>query len=296
MIPDSLQQRLETTDGQQTLTWQGRELVLFNQDWGQLAVALTGAQVVHFQPTGDTAPWLWLTPTPAPPPAPLRGGIPLCWPWFGDERYADEHPDRPGPFHGTARLAPWRLDGVDEHEEGIEVHLSPEQRLHGRLNARAVIQANARRLHVELISENVGDAPVKTSAALHTYVAVSDAFACRLEGLAGARYLDKHRGFAEGEQQGVLALGGAVDRIYHSNAAVDVDDGRRLLRVAKEQSDSTVVWHPGQTPLDDTPAAAARGFVCVEAANTRLDPVWLVPGAQHLLGTTLTRPTTEDSA
>ncbi|GAB2725458.1 aldose epimerase family protein [Halomonas garicola] len=292
MIPDSLQERLDATDDQQTLTWEGRELVLFNQPWGQLAVALTGAQVVHFKPAGDT-PWLWLTPTPAAAPATLRGGIPLCWPWFGDERYADESPNRQGPFHGTARLAPWRLDGVDEHEEGIEVHLSPEERLHGRLTVRVVIQANARRLHVELISENVGDAPVKTSAALHTYLAVDDAFACRLEGLAGARYLDKHQGFAEGEQQGTLAPSGAVDRIYHSNAAVRVHDGRRTLLVAKDQSDSTVVWHPGEAPPDDTSPAAARGFLCVEAANTRLDPVWLVSGAQHLLGTTLTRPPAE---
>jgi glucose-6-phosphate 1-epimerase len=48
-----------------------------------------------------------------------------------------------------------------------------------------------------------------------------------------------------------------------------------------------VIWHPGETLPDDTPEEAARHFLCVESANTRLDPVWLVPGAQHLLGTTL---------
>lgn len=288
MIPDSLRQRLDATDGQQTLTWQGREMVLFHQAWGQLAIALTGAQVVHFQPSGES-PWLWLTPTPAEAPATLRGGIPLCWPWFGDERYADESPNRQGPFHGHARLALWRLDAVDEHEEGIEVHLSPEERLHSQLNVRLVIQANARRLNVELISENAGEAPVKTSAALHSYLAVDDAFACQLEGLAGARYLDKRRDFAESEQQGTLAVRGPLDRLYHSNAAVVVDDGRRRLNVAKYQSDSTVVWHPGTATLDDTHDSAVRNFICVESANTRLDPVWLVPGARHLLGTTLSR-------
>lgn len=295
MIPDSLRQRLETTDSQQTITWEGREIVLFNQPWGQLAIALTGAQVVHFQPAGDQN-WLWLTPTPAAPPATLRGGIPLCWPWFGNERYADESPNRQGPFHGTARLAPWRLDGVDEHEEGIEVHLSPEERLHSQLNARLVVQANARRLHVELISENIGEAPIKTSAALHSYLAVSDAYQCRLEGLAGARYLDKRHDFAESEQQGTLAVRGAIDRIYHSNHAVMLDDGQRRLQIAKEQSDSTVVWHPGPAALNDANEDAARGFLCVEAANTRLDPVWLVPGGQHLLGTTITRQPAEDTA
>jgi glucose-6-phosphate 1-epimerase len=256
--------------------------------WGEMVISLQGAQVLHFQPTGDTG-WLWVTPTPQALPGAIRGGIPLCWPWFADERYADESPERNGPFHGLARYAMWRLDAVDDHAEGIEVHLSPEERLHSQLTARVVIQANAQRLNVEIISENIGDAPIKTSGALHTYLAVNEAHQCRLEGLAGARYLDKLRDFAESEQQGTLAIRGPVDRIYHTNEAVLLDDGQRTLRIGKQSSDSTVVWHPDSELPNDTPADAAKHFICVEAANTRLDPVWLVPGAQHLLGTTISR-------
>uniref|UniRef100_UPI00261BBD56 aldose epimerase family protein n=1 Tax=uncultured Halomonas sp. TaxID=173971 RepID=UPI00261BBD56 len=222
-------------------------------------------------------------------PGAIRGGIPLCWPWFADDHYADESEDKSGPFHGPARLAGWHLDAVDEHEEGVELHLSPEARLHTQLAPRVVIQANARRLHVELITEHVGETPVKISGALHSYLAVADARACRLEGLVGARYLDKLAGFAEGEQQGELGVRGAVDRIYHSNAELTLDDGQRRLRIARQGSDSAVVWQPGDALPEDTPADAGRRFLCVESANTRLDPVWLVPGAQHLLGTTLSR-------
>ncbi len=178
---------------------------------------------------------------------------------------------------------------MDEHEEGVELHLSPEQRLHQQLAPRLVVQANANRLHVELITEHTGETPVKMSGALHTYLAVADTFACRLEGLLGARYLDKLAGFAEGEQQGELGVRGGIDRIYHSNAEVTLDDGERRLRIARQGSDSVVVWHPGETLPEDTPGEAARSLLCVEAANTRLDPVWLVPGAQHPLGTTLSR-------
>lgn len=286
MMPEPLRQLLDSVQGQQCHDWQGRELTLFNATWGELIIAHQGAQVLHFQPAGETA-WLWMTPTPAPSPAPVRGGIPLCWPWFGDEGYADESEDRSGPFHGPARHAAWRLDAVDDHEEGIEAHLSPLTPLHGSLRPRVVIQANRQRLHVELISENHGAAPVKLSAALHSYLAVKDIQACRLEGLAGARYLDKRAGFREAEQQGILTPRGPIDRIYHSNVAVLLDDGQRRRRIAKHDSDSTVVWHPGSAVPADTPATAARQFICIEAANTRLDPVWLVPGAQHLLGTTL---------
>lgn len=288
MIPDSLTQLLADVDGHQPATWQGRDVALFNMDWGSMVISLQGAQVLHFQPRNEQA-WLWVTPTPQAMPGAIRGGIPLCWPWFADERYADESPERNGPFHGLARHALWRLDAVDDHAEGIEVHLSPTQPLHSQLTARLVVQANAQRLNVELITENIGEAPVKTSGALHTYLAVDDVHQCRLEGLSGARYLDKLRDFSEAQQQGTLAIRGAVDRIYHTNEAVLLNDGVRTLRIAKQSSDSTVVWHPDSDLPSDTPAEAGRHFVCVEAANTRLDPVWLVPGAQHLLGTTLSR-------
>ncbi|WP_444984998.1 aldose epimerase family protein [Halomonas mongoliensis] len=341
MIPASLRTLLDETRGQRRAEWQGRQVWLANEAWGELALSLQGGQVLHFLPSPDAATaegslpssdaataegslpsplsnasedtrtrvsasrpsesegegeealvaggWLWVTPTPQALPGTIRGGIPLCWPWFADDHYADESEDRSGPFHGPARLAGWRLDAVDEHEEGVELHLSPEERLHTQLAPRVVIQANARRLHVELITEHVGETPVKISGALHSYLAVADARACRLEGLVGARYLDKLAGFAEGEQQGELGVRGAVDRIYHSNAELTLDDGQRRLRIARQGSDSAVVWQPGDALPEDTPADAGRRFLCAEAANTRLDPVWLVPGAQHLLGTTLSR-------
>ncbi len=312
MIPATLRALLDDTRGQRRAEWADREIWLANEAWGELAISLQGAQVLHFLPAsphsfapentrmhasapgpGDSLEemvaggWLWVTPTPQALPGAIRGGIPLCWPWFADDRYADESADHSGPFHGLARKADWRLDAVDEHEEGVELHLSPLERLHSQLTPRLVVQANARRLHLELITEHVGETPVKISGALHSYLAVNDAFACRVEGLAGARYLDKLAGFAEREQQGELGIRGGLDRIYHTNAELTLDDGARRLRVARQGSDSAVVWHPGEAPPADTPANAARRFLCVESANTRLDPVWLVPGAQHLLGTTL---------
>ena len=309
MIPETLRALLDATQGQRRAEWAGREVWLANEAWGELAVSLQGAQVLHYQPWAPEATqahattsspdqredalvpggWLWVTPTPQERPGAIRGGIPLCWPWFADEHTADESSDRSGPMHGPARKADWRLDAVDEHEEGLELHLRPLERLHSQLMPRAVIQANAQRLHVELITEHTGETPVKITGALHSYLAVDDAFACRVEGLAGARYLDKLQDFAESEQQGELGVRSGIDRIYHSNAETWLDDGQRRLRIARQGSDSVVVWNPGDTPPADTSLAAARRFLCVESANTRLDPVWLVPGAQHLLGTTLSR-------
>lgn len=285
MIPPSLRELLDTTEGQRQAEWEGRPVWLAREAWGELAISLQGAQLLHYRPAGDASEgWLWVTPTPQAIPGAIRGGIPLCWPWF-----ADESPDGQGPPHGPARKAEWRLDAADEHEEGVELHLSPESRLHEQLVPRAVIQANAQRLHVELITEHRGETPVKYTGALHTYFSVAHAHHCKVEGLAGARYLDKLQGFAEGVQQGEPGIRGAIDRIYQSNHEVVLDDGERRLRIAKQGSDSTVVWHPDTELPSDTPPDIGHRFLCVEAACTRVDPVWLVPGAQHLLATTVTR-------
>ena len=311
MIPQSLRELLDATEGQREAEWEGRRVWLAREPWGELAVSLQGAQVLHYlpapadsapeaarvapaagaTPAGDSDGWLWVTPTPQALPGAIRGGIPLCWPWFADEKFADESPDHSGPMHGPARKADWRLDAVDEHEQGVELHLSPESRLHEQLIPRAVIQANAQRLHIELITEHRGETPAKYTGALHSYFSVSHAHRCRVEGLAGSRYLDKLKGFAEDVQQGEPGIRSAIDRIYQSNREVVLDDGTRRLRIAKQGSDSTVVWHPDDELPADTPAEVGHRFLCVEAACTRVDPVWLVPGAQHLLATTISRDT-----
>ncbi|WP_251977948.1 D-hexose-6-phosphate mutarotase [Salinicola avicenniae] len=289
MIPDTLRELIETTDGQREAEWEGRTLLLINDTWGELAISLQGAQVLHYRPADDDHGWLWVTPTPQPLPKAIRGGIPLCWPWF-----ADESPDGQGPMHGPARTADWRVDAVDEDVsgDGVEIHLSPLTRLHDELTPSAVVHANARHLSVELVTRHTGTTPVKMTGALHTYFAVADTHRCRVEGLAGARYLDKLERFAEKDQLGELGIRGALDRIYQSHRPVVLDDGQRRLTITKQGSDSTVVWHPGSDLPSDTPADAGQRFLCVEAACTRLDPVWLVPDAQHLLATTIAREAT----
>ncbi|MGO2502767.1 MAG: D-hexose-6-phosphate mutarotase [Cobetia marina] len=278
MIPESLRALVDATSGQRTCEWQGRMLLILNRAWGELVVCHQGAQVLHYQPASQR-PWLWVTETPAALPGSIRGGIPLCWPWF-----ADEYPEGESELHGPARKAEWRIDAVEEdEEEGVEIHASPQSPLHAALSPRVVIFAGRHFLKVELITENRGENPVKMTGALHTYFAVEDAFQCRVTGLAGASYLDKRQDFSRLDQQGELGIRGPLDRIYQSSQVQVLEDGQRRLRIAKQGSDSTVVWHPGDAPPADTSVENARGFLCVETACTRLDPVWLPPGAQHLL-------------
>ncbi len=284
-IPADLAEMVAATDGQREVDWHGRKVVVIHEQWGSLAVSLQGAQVLHFAPRGQS-PWLWLTATPYEAPQAIRGGIPLSWPWFADRE------DGQGPQHGYARIAEWRLDASEEENDGIELHLSPLQPLDEQLSPRVVIKANHQRLRVELITEHTGDTPVRFTQALHSYFAVSNTHSSRVEGLAGATFIDKMNGFRESEQQGELAVRGALDRMYHSNRALTLVDtraeGDHRLRIAKEGSDSSVIWHPGDKRPNDIPADHLYGFLCVEAACTQLDPIWLAPGSQHLLAQQIT--------
>lgn len=277
-LPASLQTLVEGTTGQRDVTWEGRQLLVLNQPWGSLALSREGGQVLHFAPRGQ-APWLWISSTPKPLPAAIRGGIPVCWP-----RFADEASDIDLPFHGIARKMAWQIDAVDGDDEGVEIHISPAEAVDLQLLPRCVILASAQRLRVELITEHRGTTPVRFTQALHTYLAVSDTHVCRIEGLTGARYIDKLKGGQEVDQVGELAIRGPLDRIYHSAIPLMLHDTARRLRVSKEGSDSTVVWHPGNEGRPaDIPEAELNGYLCIEAACTRLDPIWLPPGGQHLL-------------
>lgn len=276
-LPETLTGLIEDTRGQRDAVYAGRSLLILNQAWGSLVVSREGGQVIHFAPKGQS-PWLWLSSTPKALPSAFRGGSPLCWP-----RFADEASDIDLPFHGFARKLVWQIDAVDGDDEGVEVHLSPVDEVGSQLAPRCVIQASRQRLRIELITEHRGTTPVRFTQALHTYFAVRDTHQCRIEGLTGAKFIDKMNDFRETDQIGELAVRGPLDRIYHSARPVILDDGERRLRISKEGSDSTVVWHPDTGHPADMPADEVWHFVCVEAACTRLDPIWLPPGAQHML-------------
>src|SRR5512134_3816900 len=70
-------------------------------------VYLQGAHVAHFQPRGER-PVLWMSvESRFEAGKPLRGGVPICFPWFGPKAGATD-----APLHGFARIRPWTLREV----------------------------------------------------------------------------------------------------------------------------------------------------------------------------------------
>jgi D-hexose-6-phosphate mutarotase len=289
VLPDGV--RLETGSG-------GLERVTLTTSAGEGHVYLHGAQVTHFQPAG-VRPVLWVSRRShfegGRPGKPIRGGVPICFPWFGPKAGAPSSPP-----HGVARLLPWTLSVADVDEQGrVRATLAMRSDDYTRglyphdFSATFRVAVGAQ-LTMELTVSNAGAAPMVYEEALHTYFAVSDARRIGIAGLEGAPYLDKVDAFARKHgEASPIAITAETDRVYPGALGtvtiVDPDWKRRIV-VSKTGSATTVVWNPW---IDKARAMADFGddewreMICVESASAGDDRVTLAPGATHLITQTI---------
>lgn len=273
----------------------GLEMLRVDGPEGWAEIFLHGAHVTAWGPTGSESV-LWLSRSSRfDTRTAIRGGIPVCFPWFGQ---LDGHPD--APRHGFARTATWAVDGAhdDGHDVTVRLRLADSADTHGsawphRFTAVCSVVVGAR-LSVSLEVTNTGDEAVTFEEALHTYLAVADVTATEVTGLEGVDYLDKtaHGATVTGEV-GPVHVTGEVDRIYvGAPDVVTVHDvvGGRDLRVGKSGSGSTVVWNPwreGARATADIDDDGWATMLCVEASNVGPVAVRLEPGARHTMVTTI---------
>lgn len=224
------------------------------------------------------------------PGVPIRGGIPVCFPWFGDD------PEGKGrPAHGFARRVAWRLveqqPGPDATLFAFELTDDETTRAlwPHRFRARLVARLGPT-LDLAFTVTNTDARPFRYEEALHTYLAVGDVRRVVLRGLEGARYRDKARGGAIGHEGAEpVVFSEETDRTYHGLESVcTLQDPvlGRTLEVVKCDSRSTVVWTPWTDKaarLADLGADAWTGFLCVESGNLGPDAITLEPGASHTL-------------
>ncbi|MGQ0698424.1 MAG: D-hexose-6-phosphate mutarotase [Panacagrimonas sp.] len=262
-----------------------------------------GAHLTHWAPRGAN-PVLYLSPKAVfAPGKAIRGGVPLLFPWFGPrwngEAFDAAHGTK-SPAHGFARTAIWTVESVvrtPEDEIVAVLSLGPDavsRSLGFEAFALALECRVGRELHLALHVTNHGTAPMAYEEGLHTYFAVADVHAVRLEGLAGATYLDKRDGSTRKVQhKDRFAFTRDVDQVYlHTGAPLALHDpaGRRVVHIAKTGSQTTVIWNPWTllTPgFADLTADSWQHFVCVEPVNADENRVLLAAGATHSLTMTL---------
>ncbi|MGB0723079.1 MAG: D-hexose-6-phosphate mutarotase [Gammaproteobacteria bacterium] len=267
---------------------------LIGNDRGEARVCTYGGHVLSFRPRGSDHDLLFVSRQAVYRQGKaIRGGVPVCWPWFG--------PDPEGlgrPAHGFARTRHWTVTGsaaLDDGRTRLTLSLAPDADSHAlwprSFELRLVVTVGST-LELELITTNKGSTPFTLSQALHAYFAVGDVNRVQVLGLENHDYIDQLEDHAVKHQLGAVTFGAEVDRIYTGvEAPLTLDDPtlERRIVITGAGSRSAVVWNPW---VDKAAALADLGddeytaMVCVETANAGPDTVHLLPGASHTLSTT----------
>lgn len=245
-------------------------------EWSTAEIYPHGAHVTRFQKKGE-APLLFMSGSSEYKPGkPIRGGVPLIFPWFGA---------RDGlPAHGTARITTWDLMETRELPDG-------SIRLLFRLPSQDGIEADfivtvGRTLAMEFAVTNAGTADLTFENCLHTYFHIGDIRQISISGLQGARYRDQLLAAEFTEAGESIRFSGEVDRVYQNTAATAVIHDPELCRkliVRKSGSQSTVVWNPWiekSKRMPDFGDDEWPNMVCVESGNVREHAITLAPGAR----------------
>lgn len=253
-------------------------------------IALQGAHVMTWQPTGQ-APVIWLSKfAKFAPGKSIRGGVPVCWPWFGPHASNAQFPG-----HGFARTVPWQLLAAKALPDGrvrLDFELVQDEATRAQWPHDSVVRNTVtvgQELEVQLTTTNTGDKPFQLGQALHTYFEVGDIRRATVAGLEGCDYLDKVDGGARKQQQGPVAFTRETDRVYLATRGccgiVDPALGRTIL-ITSTGSHSTVVWNPWIEKADKMGDFGQDGYlnmVCVETANAAEDVVSLAAGETHAM-------------
>lgn len=242
-------------------------------------VSLLGAQVLSFKYHGEPD-LLWLSSlADFSGASPIRGGIPICWPWFGSVAK---------PAHGWARTALWTLTGKEETAHEVTVRLAFRPVDQSVLRAELAITVSDR-LYLKLTTINEGSQTAVLTEALHSYFQVSDVDKVRLEGMGECTYFDKLQNTTEAFVGGRMPPVAPFDQVYHSahSPLLIVDEPwQRTITLEKQASGSTVLWNPGReasATIKDMHPEGYKNLLCVEAGNVMDQRVLLAPNSSHTL-------------
>ena len=256
-------------------------------------IYLHGAQVTSWKPAGNDEVLFLSTQSHWQEGRAIRGGIPICFPWF---RAKADNPR--APAHGLVRTTMWQLESMVEEQGRVIVSMGTESTAQTRHWSPAEFRLVHRvqfgsELHLELVCTNTGRSSLRFEEALHTYNRVAEVGRVRLEGLDTVRFLDNTDLNKEKTQHGEVLIKAPTDNAYLDTAGdIDLLDPamRRQILLRKSNSATTVVWNPwrdGAARLEDLGEGEWQQFLCVEASNILGAAIDLAPGEEHTMAATL---------
>jgi len=235
-------------------------------------ISLYGAQVLSYQPTPDQEV-LWLSPLANwHNHTPIRGGVPVCWPWFGPADKRLNPQQRPLPNHGVVRTQLWQVinEQTSAQSAGITLQITV---------ANLPWQTDAVTLQLQLDLANSltislrCDSNILQQAALHSYFKINSLQHTQVQPLP-KRFMDKLSAMIVDTTTSVAQFGAEVDRVYDMTPEVlNISSEGPTIEVSQQGHDASVVWNPWQEKsrqTKDLPDNSYLEFVCVETARLQL--------------------------
>lgn len=255
-------------------------------------IALQGGHIMHWQPRHTVEPVLWLSDQSRYEAGrSIRGGIPLCWPWFG------AHPtDSSLCMHGFARVTPFTVIDIGQMTNGytrVMLQMKHTENAQRQLSYPYTLLMTieiGETLSVKLATTNRARQPFFMGEAFHTYFNIGDVEHVIISGLENVEYADKLLDYWRDTQEGDVTFNKEFDRVYvGTNGPVTIHDSilSRKITINKKGSNTTVVWTPWEKKahlMPDMPIDASwRKMICVETANAMENLVMINPGYTHIL-------------
>ncbi|HHS92458.1 MAG TPA: D-hexose-6-phosphate mutarotase [Campylobacterales bacterium] len=271
----------------------GFEYLEIQNDHAHAKIALQGAHIFHYQAKGEE-PLLWLSENAYfEKGKAIRGGVPLCFPWFGPHRF-----DATLPQHGFARNQEWGYIARHELEDGsthVQLMLTPNETTRAMWEYNFVLLYDiivGKTLSLELTTINTDTEAFDVTQALHSYFKVSDIDNATIKGIdKSIFYSNLDRGLEK--QYGDVSIDQEVDRVYFEpSSKITLVDKDREIILNQKGSNSLVVWNPWEaksTSMADMPNDGYKTMLCLETANALKDFVRLEPNEIHTLKVTLSQ-------
>ncbi len=264
----------------------GLDKIVITNSYAEAVIYLLGANLTHFQPTGEEPVIFWGRECEMYPGKTLHAGIPICWPWFGP------HPsDSTKPQHGFARNRKWRVaEAVQLPDDTTRIVLALHEdegtlELFNHPFELELAFTIGKDLHIDLQSKNSGSLPFTITEALHSYFYISDINEATIDGVEDTAFVDLADENKKKSESAPLRIDRVINRVYEptDKRCEIIDKGwNRTLIIDKNGSNSTTIWNPGaENGLHDLPGDLYRKFVCVETCNAGNDRITLNPGESH---------------
>ena len=256
----------------------------------KLELHLHGAHLTSYRPH-DNHEVLWMSDTAVYQTGKaIRGGIPLCWPWFGAHA---NNPDR--AQHGYARTSPFSVlsTSADAQASSIILALDSAAAPYEEWQNSASLEVEIRlsdSLWMEMRTTNQSDSTLTVSNALHTYFRISSRDRISIPDVTGLTYLDKPQHYKKLQQTSAITINDEVDRVYLAPPMkVDLlDSGRQLTTsISSWGNHNLVIWNPGAANAKAMSDFDDQGFeqmLCIEPANALDQSINIKPGECHRLG------------